>query len=152
MFLNKISWRIWAWIWVCNACKVFSRTLKVDRCLSCNNTVMFHRSVIWAKVCSYIVLLCTHYYSSWFCCKESFKWLLFTTYIYYDLKARFIFNKSSLLLKTGSSSPVENVVKKLGILGSSPYQLPQSGILGALPGLTQQQQQINGISHALNAG
>ncbi|KAJ7387391.1 hypothetical protein OS493_004385 [Desmophyllum pertusum] len=53
---------------------------------------------------------------------------------------------------SGSISPVENVVKKLGILGSSPYQLPQSGILGALPGLTQQQQQINGISHALNAG
>ena len=47
---------------------------------------------------------------------------------------------------------MENVVKKLGILGSSPYQLPQSGILGALPGLTQQQQQMNGISHALNAG
>jgi len=56
------------------------------------------------------------------------------------------------LLSTGSSSPVENVVKKLGILGSSPYQLPQSGLLGALPGLTQQQQQMNGISHALNAG
>ena len=47
---------------------------------------------------------------------------------------------------------MENVVKKLGILGSSPYQLPQSGLLGALPGLTQQQQQMNGISHALNAG
>ncbi|XP_068681115.1 heterogeneous nuclear ribonucleoprotein L-like [Montipora capricornis] len=56
---------------------------------------------------------------------------------------------------SGSTSPVENVVKKLGILGSSPYQLPQSGILGALPGMTQQQQQqqqLNGIAHALNAG
>ncbi|XP_073258090.1 heterogeneous nuclear ribonucleoprotein L-like [Porites lutea] len=54
---------------------------------------------------------------------------------------------------SGSTSPVENVVKKLGILGSSPYQLsPQGGILSALPGLTQQQQQLNGISHALNAG
>lgn len=56
----------------------------------------------------------------------------------------------------GNTSPVENVVKKLGILGSSPYQLPQSGILGALPGMNQQQQQqqqqMNGIAHALNAG
>lgn len=53
---------------------------------------------------------------------------------------------------SGSNSPVENVVKKLGILGSSPYQLPQGGLLGALPGLAQQQQQMNGISSALNAG
>ena len=58
----------------------------------------------------------------------------------------------------GNTSPVENVVKKLGILGSSPYQLSQSGILGALPGMNQQQQQqqqqqqMNGIAHALNAG
>ena len=61
--------------------------------------------------------------------------------------------QSLSLFSTGSTSPVENVVKKLGILGSSPYQLsPQGGILSALPGLTQQQQQLNGISHALNAG
>ena len=61
--------------------------------------------------------------------------------------------QSLSLFSTGSTSPVENVVKKLGILGSSPYQLsPQGGILSSLPGLTQQQQQLNGISHALNAG
>lgn len=62
MFLKNIIWRIWAWIWVCNACKVFSGTLKKDRrrCLNCNDIVMFHRLVIWTKVCSYIIHLCTH--------------------------------------------------------------------------------------------